>query len=94
MTTKAERRIGLTPAFKRIAYYYVKLGYGKYTPKNHPHYDMVLVRELYDFKEGTDGKYAGGIVVEFYLNGQKVKWVEFRCQAVGGGGEDAIKRVK
>ena len=37
MTTKAERRIGLTPAFKRIAYYYLKLGYGEYHPENHPH---------------------------------------------------------
>jgi len=94
MTTKAERRIGLTPAFKRIAYYYLKLGFGKYTPRNHPHYDVVWVRELYDFREGTGSEYAGGIVVEFYKGDRKVKWVEFRCQAVGGGGQDVIKRIK
>lgn len=94
MTTTAERRIGLTPAFKRIAYYYVKLGYGEYKPANHPHYNRVVVRELYDFKEGSDEEYAGGIIVEFYRDDHRVKWVEFRCQAVGGGGQDTIKRVK
>lgn len=94
MTTKAERRIGLTPAFKRIAYYYLKLGFGKYTPRNHPHYDLVVVRELYEFWEPIPNEHAGGIIVEFYHGKQRVKWVEFRCQAVGGGGQDVIKRVK
>jgi hypothetical protein len=96
MTTKAERLLGLTPAFKRIAHYYVCLGFGEYHPKQHPHYDRVIVRELYEFGENprVEGEHAGGTIVEFYQGTQRVKWVEFRCQVTGGGGEDVIKRVK
>lgn len=95
MTTKAERRLGLTPAFKRIAFYYLKLGYGRYVP-DHPHYDEVIVKELYEFGENprVEGEHAGGVIVEFYREKQRVKWVEFRCQVTGGGGQDVIKRVK
>jgi len=96
MTTKAERLIGLTPAFKRIAHYYLCLGYGDYTPENHPHYDKVVVRSLYEFSENprVAGERAGGTVVEFYRGAQRVKWVEFRCQVTGGGGDAVIQRVK
>lgn len=96
--SKAERIIGLTPMIKRIAYYYLRLGEGEYTPDggNHPHYDKIIVRELYEFKENpqVEGEHAGGMIVEFFKDGHRVRWIEFRCQVVGGGGDDIIKRVK
>ena len=94
----AERVIGLTPMIKRIAYYYLRLGEGEYIPDggNHPHYDRILVRELYEFKENprVEDEHSGGMIVEFFKNKRRVRWVEFRCQVVGGGGEAVIKRVK
>jgi hypothetical protein len=90
--------LGLTPALQRIAYYYLRLGEGEYVPDggNHPHYTKVVVRELYEFKgnpRNTEER-SGGIVVEFFKEDHRIRWVEFRCQVVGGGGEAIIKRVK
>ena len=85
----AERRLGLTPAFKRTAYYYLCLGVGEYYPEGHAHYNHVVVRPLYELMENPTvaGEHAGGIVVEFFADLYRVKFVEFRCQVVGGGGE-------
>ena len=96
MTRRVETILGLTPVFKRVAHYYLCLGYGEYTPPNHPHYDKVIVRELYEFMENpqVEGEHAGGVIVEFFLKARRVKWIEFRCQVTGGGGDDVIKRVK
>jgi hypothetical protein len=95
---KSERLTGLTPVIKRIAYYYLRLGEGEYTPDggNHPHYDKIVVRELYDFRENplVEGEHAGGMVVEFFKGDRRVRWIDFRCQVTGGGGEVIIKRVK
>ena len=95
MPKNPELRIGLTPAFKRIAYYYLCLGIGEYYPQNHPHYNRIVVREFYEFSENpcvTD-EYAGGVIVEFYLNNEKIKWIEFRCQVVGGGGRLLLQSI-
>lgn len=95
--SKAEQRLGLTPMIKRIAYYYLRFGEGIYTPDGgrHPHYNRVVVRELYEFKENTqvEGEHAGGMIVEFFKDNRRIRWVEFRCQVVGGGGEALIRRV-
>lgn len=93
--SKAEARLGLNPAFLRIAHYYLCLGYGEYTPQNHPHYDCVVVRELYEFGENpaAPGEYAGGSIVEFFRDNRRVKFVEFRGQVVGGGGDPLLKEV-
>ena len=95
--TKLETRVGLTPALKRIAYYYLRLGEGVYTPDGgrHPHYDRVVVRPLYEFTESaqTPGEYAGGSIVEFYWEGSRIRWVEFRNQVIGGGGHEIVKSV-
>lgn len=93
--SRAEQRIGLTPLTKRLAHYYLRLGEGDYYPV-HPHYDRVTVRELYEFQENPqiEGEHAGGTLVEFFKDGHRVRWVEFRCQVVGGGGESVLKRVK
>lgn len=96
--SKIETRLGLTPAFQRIAYYYLRLGEGTYIPAggDHPHYDRVVVRELYEFKENPQvpGERSGGLVVEFFKAERRVRWVEFRCQVVGGGGQPLIRQVK
>jgi len=96
--SRTETLLGLTPAFQRIAYYYLRLGEGEYTPDGgrHPHYDMVIVRELYEFKENPQvpEERSGGMIVEFFKEKRRVRWLEFRCQVVGGGGEAVIKRVK
>ena len=94
--SRTETILGLTPVLKRIAHYYLCLGHGTYHPENHPHYDCVVVKELYPFDPNPrdPGEFAGGTVVEFFRQGEKVKWVEFRCQVVGGGGETVIQRVK
>jgi hypothetical protein len=93
--SKAEARLGLTPAFLRIAHYYLLLGYGEYYPKHHPHYDHVVVRLLYDFGENpmVPGEYAGGSVVEFFQGDRRIKFVDFRNQVVGGGGDSLLKEV-
>jgi len=95
MKVTAARRLGLTPAFLRIAHYYLCLGYGTYRPLNHPHYDRVVVRPLYEFMENPaiPGEYAGGTIVEFFFGVRRVKFVEFRCQVVGGGGESVAQPV-
>jgi hypothetical protein len=96
MKATAERRLGLTPIVKRIAFYYLSLGYGTYHPENHPHFDTVIVRELYEFMENPSvpGEHAGGTIVEFFSSGQRVKYVEFRCQVVGGGGESVAQPLR
>jgi hypothetical protein len=95
--SKTESLLGLTPAFQRIAYYYLRLGEGVYTPNDgHPHYNKIIVRELYEFRENslTPGERSGGLIVEFFKNNRRIRWLEFRCQVVGGGGEPLIKRIK
>jgi len=89
-----ERRLGLTPAFKRVAYHYLTRGRGTYKVQ-HPHYDRIVVKDLYEFSENPilAGEYAGGMTVAFYRESLRVKWVEFRCQVVGGGGEAIVKEV-
>jgi hypothetical protein len=95
MKVSAERRLGLTFVFKHIAQYYLSLGYGVYHPANHPHYDCIVVRELYPFMENPliEGECAAGVIVEFFQGSQRVKYVEFRCQVVGGGGESVAQSV-
>jgi len=91
--TKVERRLGFTPAFLRIAFYYLRLGEGVYHPANHPHYDRIIVREFYEFGENPrfPGEYAGGMIVEFFQRNVRVKFVEFRAQVVGCGGDPIIR---
>ena len=93
--SRTETILGLTPAFLRIAHYYLCLGHGIYWPKNHPHYDEVVVGSLYEFGENPEvpGEHAGGTSVTFFKDGRRVKFVEFRCQVVGGGGDPVIALV-
>jgi hypothetical protein len=93
--SRSEHLIGLTPVIKRVAHYYLQLGHGEYHP-DHPHYDRVVVRPLYDFQENPEapGEFAGGTIIEFFQRARRVRWVEFRCQVVGGGGSPIVRRVE
>ncbi len=89
-----EHLLGLTPMLKRLAWSYIKKGIGRHESMSHE-FDEVRVRELYDWHSPTNAMPPqGGLVVEFMLNGERRKWVEFGCHYIGGGGEPYIKEVK
>ena len=92
--SKVEHLIGVTPVLKRLAFHYLKKGVGSHAI-DHFNYDEVVVAELYDWctpNEKTTPP-QGGMVVEFRRLGQRVRWVEFGCHYIGGGGESIIREV-
>lgn len=95
--TRAETRLGLTPVFKRLAFYYLKKGIGSHAvdPPYDEFYDEVVVRELYEWHSPNDAALPpqGGLVVEFRAAGERVRWVEFGCHATGGGGTPMIREI-
>ncbi len=95
--SRAEHRVGITPVFKRIAFHYLKKGVGSHAvePPFDATYDEVVVRELYEWHTPNDDKYPprGGLVVEFWWMGQKVRWVEFGCNYIGGGGTPILRET-
>ncbi len=91
-----ETRVGLTPILKRLAFYYLSLGYGSHDI-DHPEYDKVAVKELYPWEPNPQNKkgdeYGAGTQVNFYRKGQRIRFIEFSIRFSGGGGEDMIKRI-
>lgn len=79
---------------KRRAFHYLQKGIGTY-PSDHPAYDTVVVRSLYDWTTPSDEAMPsqGGLVVEFHRGGKRVRWVEFGCRVVGGGGDPIVREV-
>lgn len=51
--SKVEHRLGLTPVLKRLAFSYLQRGIGAHAI-DHPQYDKVVVRSLYDWNTPTD----------------------------------------
>ena len=92
--SKVEHRLGLTPVLKRLAFSYLQRGIGAHAI-DHPQYDKVVVRSLYDWNTPTDDSVPsqGGIVVEFMRAGKRVRWIEFGCRVIGGGGEPIIRNT-
>lgn len=92
MALKTETRLGVTPIFQRLAYSYLCRGFGEHPIRDWP-YDRVVVRELYPWRSNPNDplEYQGGIVVEFYKNEKRERFVEFGVRRVGAGGHDAIK---
>lgn len=84
---KIENRLGLSPVLKRLAFHYLKMGVGSHSI-DHPVYDEVRVVELYDWHtpRAKDIPPRGGLIVEFCRGGERVRWVEFGCSFIGGGG--------
>lgn len=91
--SRVEHKLGLTSTLKRIAFYYLKKGLGEH-PCEHESYDKVVVRELYGWSTPTlDAPAQGGIVVEFWRDGRRVRWVDIGCRVIGGGGESILREV-
>ena len=88
--SRAEHFLGLTPVFKRLAYYYLKKGLGSHPvePPLDALFDEIWVKDLYEWHTPDDKAVPpqGGLVVEFWWMGKKVKWAEFGCRFIGGGG--------
>lgn len=79
---------------KRTAFNYLLKGIGEH-PSTHPAYDKVVVRSLYDWQTPHDDVLPsqGGVVVEFWRDGKRVRWVDFGCRVVGGGGDPVVREV-
>ena len=93
MSPKTENhRIGITPILLRRAAHYLALGKGTYYP-DHPHFDRVEVSELYEFKQNPQDttEWSLGLVVSFFKEGRRTRWVEFGCRTIGAGGDDILR---
>jgi hypothetical protein len=78
---------------KRLAFYYLKKGMGQH-PSLLPSYDTVFVKLLYDWCVSTDAVPAqGGICVEFWKDGKRIRWVDFSVRIAGGGGDPIVREV-
>lgn len=91
---KSQKLLGLDNVLKRLAWHYAKKGNGWHVIE-HPLYTRVRVRELYDWHTPADDRLPpqGGIVVEFWNQEKRLRWVEFGVHYIGGGGEDLIREV-
>lgn len=92
--SRVEHKLGLSPVLKRLAFSYLKLGLGSHAIE-HPVFDEVCVEELYDWHapENRDLPPRGGLVVVFMREGKRVRWVEFSCGFVGGGGASIMRET-
>ena len=83
---------------KRLAWFYLKRGLGSHAvlPPYDQHYDEIVCRELYEW-HSPDGQSnlppQGGMVVEFFWLGERIRWVEFGCHYIGGGGEPILREL-
>lgn len=92
MSARSDHAIGLTPLLKRQAFHFLLKGAGEHVPID-PAYDRVVVRTLYDWKVPPDESAPGqgGVIVEFWRLGQRVRWIEFGCRVIGGGGPPTLR---
>lgn len=92
--SRVEHRLGLTATLKRLAFHYLLKGVGSHAIE-HVVFDEVVVRQLYDW-HAPDTKELppqGGVIVEFMRLGERVRWVEFGCHYIGGGGNDIMREL-
>jgi hypothetical protein len=92
--SRVDHKLGLTPMLKRRAFNYLLKGMGEHE-SDHPAYDKVVVKSLYDWQTPGDENLPsqGGAVVEFHKGGKRVRWVEFGCRVIGGGGDPIVREV-
>ena len=91
----SEHLLGITPVLKRLAFHFVLKGLGSH-PVEAPFnalYDEVIVRELYPWTVPDKETPQGGVVVEFWMVGQKIRWVEFGVRMIGSGGSPILREV-
>jgi hypothetical protein len=89
-----DHSVGITPIAIRRAAYYAQLGVGEYYPV-HPHFDKVVVRNMYDVTQNPSNTYEWtyGVCVDFFLEGRRTRWIEFGCRVTGAGGDDILRKV-
>ncbi len=92
--TRADHKLGLTPMLKRTAFHYLQKGLGEHASID-PSYDKVVVKSLYDWTTPSDEDIPsqGGMVVEFWKDGRRVRWIDFTCRVGGGGGAPIMREV-
>jgi hypothetical protein len=92
--SRVEHKLGLSPVLKRLAFNYLKLGIGSHAIEHHI-YDEVQVSELYEWHapENRDLQPRGGLVVAFCREGKRIRWVEFSCSFIGGGGAAIMRET-
>lgn len=92
----SEALLGITPVLKRLAFHFLQKGLGSHAveaPYN-ALYDEVRVVPLYDWTEVPGHDPQGGLCVEFWNIGIRVRWIEFGARVIGGGGLPLFTRVK
>ena len=98
MTQRTDHKLGHTPMLKRTAFHYLQKGLGEHISID-PSYDKVIVKSLYDWTtpvavtDNDDIPSQGGIVVEFWKDGRRVRWIDFTCRVGGGGGAPIMREV-
>lgn len=90
----SDHALGITPILIKRAAYYLSLGIGEYTP-DHPHFDKVVVSKLYDIVNNPENpfEWSMGIVVAFYKDGRKIRWIDFGARVTGAGGDPILREV-
>ena len=91
----SEALLGITPILKRFAFRYVLKGVGSHAvePPFDALYDEIIVRELYDWTTVPGKASQGGVAVEFWMMGRRLRWVEFGIHCIGGGGDPVLREI-
>jgi len=91
----SDHYIGITPIVLKRAAYYLSLGIGEYFPE-HPHFDRVTVEKIYEFTQNPENTYewSQGVVVSFYKDKRRLRWVDFGCRVIGAGGDPILTKVE
>ena len=94
LISNLDHSLGITPIVIKRAAYYLSLGIGEYFP-THPHYDKVTVEKIYDIMNNplNPAEWSMGIVVSFYNEKRRVRWIDFGCRITGVGGDALLKKV-
>lgn len=94
MATEAHRA-GITPYLLRLAAYYCCLGVGEYQPKGYANFNRVVVRELLPWSPAESPTQSRVVlIVEFFQNERRIRYVEFAITPDGFGGEPIASVVE
>ena len=89
-----EQRLGLTPLYVRLASSFLEKGVGTH-PCNSLGYDKAKVEVISRWDNyalpGDPPAYFMEFQVSFFKQGRRVKWVDFKLNMTGGGGEPAFE---
>ena len=89
---KEAQLAGITPYVLRLAAYYAALGVGEYHPRGYAQFDCVTVRELFPWRPGpTPTESALVLIVEFFHQNHRLRYVEFALTPAGFGGDPVMQ---